>query len=159
MLIEWQEAWLTGDDRIDAEHLELVARINALHAAVDGGGDREAITAGLRAIVERTREHFAYEESLMAATGYPDAAVHRERHGMLFGIVNLLAESIELVDGEIVLGTIGFFEDWFIGHVECDDADLGDFLAARSSDAAAAISSEPTIPGLAPAPALPAGDR
>ena len=147
MLIEWQEAWLTGDDRIDAEHLELVSRINALHAAVDGGCDREAITAGLRAILERTREHFAYEEGLMAATGYPDAAVHCDRHGMLFGIVNLLAESIELVDGEIVLGTIGFFEDWFIGHVESDDANLGDFLAARSSDADSAISSEPTIPG------------
>ncbi|MEI6559809.1 MAG: hemerythrin family protein [Rhodospirillaceae bacterium] len=131
MLIEWREAWLLGEDRIDAEHLAMVSIINALHGAVSRGEGREAVTAILRSLLERTQEHFAYEESLMAATGYPGADIHHEQHHMLLGLVAILVQNRELVDDEIVLGTIGFFDDWFISHVETDDAAFGRYLAGR----------------------------
>ena len=133
MLVEWQEAWLLGEERIDAEHLEMIGIINGLHNAVGRGESREAVSALLRSLLERTREHFAYEERLMAATAYPESGPHRERHHKLLGIVNILVENRELVDGEIVLGTIGFFDDWFVTHVEGDDAALGAFLRGRAA--------------------------
>jgi hemerythrin-like metal-binding protein len=145
MLIEWREAWLTGEERIDAEHLDLVARINALYAAIGAGEGREAVAAALTAILERTRAHFAYEESLMAATAYPEAALHHERHQTLYGMIKLVAETVAMVKTEVALGTVDFLEGWFIGHVESDDAALGRYLAARPG-LDGAISSEPSTP-------------
>ena len=136
MLIEWQEQWLLGEDRIDAEHLALIGLINTLLEAAGRGAGREEITTILRSLINHTRAHFAYEEGLMAATGYPAAAAHREQHERLLGIVTLLAENMELVDGEITLGAMSFFDDWFIIQVEHDDSALGRFLAARQQDAA-----------------------
>lgn len=133
MLIEWREAWLLGEERIDAEHLEMVGIINALHGTVGRGEGKEAVTAILRSLRERTKAHFAYEENLMAACDYPEAAAHREQHAKLLGILNILVENLELVDDEIVLGTVGFFDDWFVIHVETDDAALGRFLRGRAT--------------------------
>ena len=133
MLIEWREEWLLGEERIDAEHLEAVSIINALHGAVGRGESREALTALLRALLARSREHFAYEEGLMAAGGYPDAAVHAEQHQRLIGILTMLLETMDITDGEVVLGTVGVFDDWFVTHVETSDAALGRFLGERAS--------------------------
>ncbi len=133
MLIEWREDWLLGEDRIDAEHLEMIGIINRLHGAVEHGEGREAVIAILRSLLGRTHGHFAYEESLMAATGYPGAAVHRDQHQKLLGVVNILVHNLELVDDESVLGTIGFFDDWFVIHVETDDSALGRFLLERAA--------------------------
>ena len=135
MLIEWREAWLLGEDRIDAEHLEMIGIINGLHGAVERGEGKEVVTAALRSLRERTREHFAYEEKLMAASEYPEAAAHGDQHQKLLGIVNILVENLELINDEIVLGTVGFFDDWFVIHVETDDAALGRFLRERAAEA------------------------
>ena len=137
MLIEWQERWVLGEDRIDAEHLAMFGLINTLLEAVGRGADREEASDILRALVDHTRVHFAYEEGLMAATGYPAATHHREQHQKLLGIITLLAQNMELVNSEITLGAMGFFDDWFIIHVENDDSALGRFLAARQQDDAA----------------------
>lgn len=132
MVIEWREEWLLGEERIDAEHLEAVSLINALHGAVGRGESREVLATLLRALLARSREHFAYEEGLMAAGGYAHAADHAEQHQRLLGILTMALETVDMADGEMVLGTVGVFDDWFITHVETSDAALGRFLGEQA---------------------------
>ncbi len=131
MLIEWQEAWLLGEDRIDAEHLALVATINALYAAAEHAEGREGIFALLLELVERTKRHFAYEEQLMESHEYPGIAPHRQQHRKLLSVVDDVMQNVSGLDSEVLLRSVGTFDEWFIAHVETDDLALGRFLVAR----------------------------
>lgn len=128
MLIDWQDKWLTGEERIDADHHDMVRTINNIHEAVENGESRDDILTILRALVNLTYEHFSYEECIMTITDYPQSDAHMDEHQNLHSIANILAYNIEVLNKEIVLDTIDFFEDWFIDHVENMDAELGRFL-------------------------------
>jgi len=138
MLIEWRDEWLVGEERIDADHLDMVLTINRLHGAVEDGEVNESVAVILQSLLELTKEHFSYEECLMLVTGYPGAAGHQDEHLNLFSVANIMVYNMELADEEAVLDTVGFFEDLFIDHVESEDAPFGRFLAARPKDAAGA---------------------
>ncbi len=131
MLIDWQEKWLTGDERIDLDHKDMVLTINNIHDAVEKGDSKENVLTILRSLVKLTYEHFSFEECLMTVTEYPRSDAHMDEHQNLHSIANILAYNIEVSDKEIVLDTIDFFEDWFIDHVENMDAELGRFLKDR----------------------------
>lgn len=133
MLIEWRDEWLVGEVRIDDDHRAMVHVINRLHGAVDQGDGKESVIEIMKTLLELTKEHFSYEECLMLLTDYPGAAGHQEVHMNLFSVVNIMAYNMEPSDEEIVLDTIAFFEDWFIDHVETEDAPFGRFLTARST--------------------------
>ena len=131
MLIDWQDKWLTGEERVDTDHQDMVLTINNIHEAVEQGESKEDILTILKALVKLTYEHFSYEECLMMITEYPQSDAHMDEHQNLHSIANILAYNIEVSNKEIVLDTIDFFEDWFIEHVENMDAELGRFLNDR----------------------------
>ncbi len=130
MLIEWQDSWLVGEERIDAEHLTLVSIINALYAAAERGADRDEVFALLLSLLERTKLHFSYEEQIMEYYDYPSESAHRKQHQRLLRVVHLLLQNVTGLDSEVILKTVGTFDEWFIAHVESDDAALGEFLKA-----------------------------
>ena len=131
MLIDWQDKWLTGEERIDTDHHDMVLTINNIHEAVEQGESKADILTILKALVKLTYEHFSYEECLMMITDYPRSDAHMDEHQNLHSIANILVYNIEVSNKEVVLDTIDFFEDWFIDHVENMDAELGRFLKDR----------------------------
>ena len=132
MLIDWQDKWLTGEERIDADHQDMVLTINNIHEAVEQGESRWDVLIILKALVKLTYEHFSYEECLMMVVDYHESEVHMDEHQNLHSIANILAYNIEVSNKEIVFDTIDFFEDWFIDHVENMDAKFGSFLKTHN---------------------------
>jgi len=114
--VEWDPRYSVGNDALDEQHREILARCNALADCLDGGSGEESdrqfdeVFAGLMA---SARAHFAAEEALLTRCGFPDLDDHRSEQ-----------EEYEFLAAEIVttenfdrseLQT--FLALWWAGHV------------------------------------------
>lgn len=77
----WDDSYRLDIPEIDAEHRTLYAVYNTIRASLEGGGDGAVDLKTLCAdLLAFTRDHFAREEELMAAYGYPELEAHRKLH-------------------------------------------------------------------------------
>ena len=76
-LLNWKADYCTGNVKIDDDHRTLFERINDFHYAWEHKRDRKDIARVLNRLVEYAEEHFAREEGIMHAAGYPGLARHQ----------------------------------------------------------------------------------
>jgi len=77
----WDEASMgTGVPEIDAQHQELIRRLQQLLAALNAGGSDAELRDVLDHVGEYARWHIAQEEACMAARRCPAAAAARSAH-------------------------------------------------------------------------------
>jgi hemerythrin-like metal-binding protein len=130
MAIEWQEEWVTDDDRIDAEHIELLSNVNDILNLLNAGASPIAISSSIQMLIRKSDSHFSYEEDLMSKSDYSDAAIHHDEHQRLLCAANIMASDLLIIDGGIDIVGIGkFLESWFTGHIERDDLPFFDYLS------------------------------
>lgn len=119
--ILWHDSYACGEPTIDAQHRELFDLANVVLG-------REVETLGAAKLAElvdlligRVAEHFAYEESVLEATGYDEVALHRLEHD------HLLLRARQLRDGMLAGGqSLGELREFLvnaviIGHMLRDD--------------------------------------
>ena len=63
--LKWSETYNVGHDELDAEHRRLIAAINDVCAACDGGGSAESLRALLKAVERETVKHLTHENTVM----------------------------------------------------------------------------------------------
>jgi hemerythrin len=78
--VNWDKSLETGDPEIDSQHRELFRRIDKLLAATQDRRARAEVGRLLTFLGDYVVSHFAAEERLMAESGYPEAAPHRDEH-------------------------------------------------------------------------------
>jgi hemerythrin len=66
-IIAWSSEFALGVDEIDQQHQALVGMINALDASTRDDSSSDTVRQLLRDLNDYVREHFAFEERLMAA--------------------------------------------------------------------------------------------
>lgn len=113
--VEWKPRHGVGNEILDEQHRAILARCNALADCLDAGGAEndgkfDEIFGDLMA---RARAHFAAEEALLAARGYPGLEDHQSEQ-----------EEFDFLAAEIVtpenfdrdeLQT--FLALWWVGHI------------------------------------------
>jgi hemerythrin len=121
------QSLLTGHPEVDAQHARILEELERIRAAGPSG-----ITVLLSFLSQHIRSHFAYEELLMDAVGYPDADAHKAEH---FEYANTVAQLEQLgrdlgaaVSFEAVVATV---EAWVVDHVMRADHQLADFIRER----------------------------
>ena len=133
----WREDLSVGVAAIDEDHqqiLALIARLSKAHQAGDGGG--EGLREAMRTITEYSERHFAREERMLAATGYPFLVLHRLRHQTFRSFVaNAAAGSGPTSAAEL----FSYLVDWWVGHIATDDKDYRESLEGRSELVARAL--------------------
>ena len=77
--MEWKREFEIGHEAIDAQHQELFAHVDGLLAAISAGR-REQVGPALQFLHRYVLDHFAAEQALMAAAGYPRADAHAAEH-------------------------------------------------------------------------------
>lgn len=113
--VQWDPCFSVGNETIDAQHQDFLAQCNALADCLDAGGDAKVgeFDRCFAALMASARTHFATEEALLAARGYPDLDAHRSER-----------EEYEFLAAEIVttenfdrneLQT--FLALWWVGHI------------------------------------------
>lgn len=116
--IEWKPEYSVCHPALDHDHRILVSLINQLHEAIEEGQPARAVGRTLTSLRRYVETHFAREESILAACGYPDLEAHAEGHRALEATVEdieaLHARAPEEVDAAEVLE---FLRRWLVDHI------------------------------------------
>lgn len=139
---EWKPDYSVGHAEIDAQHQRLLAILNDLSSQLHGTdppADRDA-----QAIFDRlagyVTDHFAFEEQLMADSGYPHErlAAHVREHDFMLGKVQQFEQLFEDGDaGSLTQVMLFLYGDWLIHHICGTDRDYAPWLASGGVEAAA----------------------
>ncbi len=131
-LIAWTDVFLTNVRELDDEHRRLVDLVNLLHLAVRENRGREAVAEVVAGLIEYTQNHFAHEERLMTAHGYPDLPRHRGEHQRLTRQVLGFQPRLEGESaGRATMELLVFLHGWLIHHILAEDKRYGPFLNER----------------------------
>lgn len=117
----WSSRYETGIEVIDNQHKELLEKINSVYSSVRSGNKKVDQEDVISFISKYVVEHFALEEELMKECSYPGYEEHLQIHKkftldfekILNNYNNGLLNPVSL---------ISFLFDFFINHIEVDDA-------------------------------------
>ncbi len=127
--IRWTSALELPNDEVNEQHRELVARLNAFHAALtDGESGGEDPAAILAFLVQYVGQHFAREEELMAGTDYPHSEDHKAEHRRLREQVQERSQAF--IDGKAIDGNdlLELLKRWLVQHILGWDAEMATHL-------------------------------
>jgi hemerythrin len=126
--MEWNDGLSVAREDLDADHKHLVELLNRLHKATTQRMSGTVIDSILAFLIDHTKMHFAYEESLMKSLSCPLLGEHRNEHKALLEQISYL--DAKLRTGQAALGpdTMGFLKIWLADHIVDMDKQLGDWL-------------------------------
>lgn len=123
MPIEWTDDLNIGVEMIDSQHRKIVDYINALEGAIgEPSSERSRLSVGqvLCELMDYTRLHFAFEESLLEGAGYKFADLHKGVHEVFVTRVTKLQER-HLAGGDVAERLHGMLGTWLLHHIKQDD--------------------------------------
>ncbi len=134
MRIEFDPVLLTGVDQIDEQHRELFERIGQLLEASRNRRSREEVVRLLEFLGQYVIDHFAAEERIMAASGYPRQEGHRAEHVQFVKELEILRHELksEGPTNLFVIRVGNRVTEWLREHIYRTDRALGAWLASRS---------------------------
>lgn len=129
-MIEWTPALATGNEQLDEQHKAIFQWLTELeHAAAD-----QRTLFGVYAITRLKhymREHFAAEEALMKATGYPDLVAHQAEHATFRARLGEL--QLKSIGEDISCDTVEFLKSWLCNHIAKTDMAYVPYLKRQKS--------------------------
>ena len=136
MYAEFDESLVTGNEMIDSQHKELIAKINSLVESCEKDGGKVAAIKMLDYLAEYTEFHFNAEEKLQEEIGYPGIEEHKKKHEEFRRTVQELHEMLTEEEGP----TDAFVEkvsekvrDWLYYHIQTFDRSVAEFKFMRDN--------------------------
>ncbi|MDR3557040.1 MAG: bacteriohemerythrin [Syntrophobacteraceae bacterium] len=132
-LLVWSEKYSVNIQEIDDQHKKLIGMVGRLNDAMSEGKDKEALGIILGDLLDYTRTHFADEERLMQAVGYPDFETHKAKHTWLTCRVAELCKGYQ--EGRVTISreVMMFLQNWVGSHIMGTDKDYAPFLDGRGN--------------------------
>ena len=134
MAYQWDSSLETGHEKIDNQHKQLVAALNAIIDASAQGKGKDEILKTLDFLTGYTIMHFSTEEKFQVQYKYPDYLAHKRYHDEFKVTVAQLTERLvkegpteEMI--RIVTTTIG---DWLLNHIKGDDFRMATYVKSKS---------------------------
>ncbi|MBL8742671.1 MAG: hemerythrin family protein [Myxococcales bacterium] len=129
--VEWNASLSVGVHDIDEQHKQLFSLLDELSRA--NTEEREATVRGeiVADLIDYTKIHFAFEETLLARHGYPDLGSHHDAHTKLAGQVETYAAAAEGGTAPLGAELYFFLRTWLNGHIRGSDRRYGPFLNDR----------------------------
>jgi hemerythrin-like metal-binding protein len=124
----WNDNLSVGVETLDKQHNVLVETLNDLHAAMMKGQARAVAGELLHKLVKYTRDHFAAEEAMMAATNYAALPTHRLKHRELTKQVEDFVTRYEKGDITLSVQLLNFLSEWLTTHILGEDKLYGPWL-------------------------------
>lgn len=139
-LLSWDEARMaTGVESVDAQHRELIDRINELHAACLAGTARDELMKLLGFIGNYAQAHFREEEDIMARHRCPSRGANKAAHARFLQDYEALSAIVqrEGASTTAVLRLKEMLGHWLQNHICSVDLKLRQCTAAASCGATA----------------------
>lgn len=117
--MKWDSSFAIGIEAIDNQHKKIFEHLLAIENSVAKRDPWHILHFLLTQLAEYIKFHLAVEEALLEVIRYPDCADHGAAHLRLMDQFAKLQDQLQTsASGE---NLVGFFEDWFVGHVlNCD---------------------------------------
>ena len=113
---------VTGNTLVDEQHRAILAALKSLWETRD-------IDAAVQSLSEHFSAHFACEETLMEAAGYPDEPQHRMAHLEFFDIwLNARARWQRIHDNREAADFMAAMAGWLKTHVLGEDMRMARWL-------------------------------
>ncbi|MDH5600011.1 MAG: bacteriohemerythrin [Gammaproteobacteria bacterium] len=129
--VEWKEEYSVGIESIDNQHKKLLMLINHLQTAVDHSTGEQFEREALDELVDYTRTHFAYEESLMEDNDYPEFEAHKEQHKNMVSEVERVLAEYQRDQETAMSNAISYLKNWLINHINGTDKQYSEFLIGK----------------------------
>lgn len=134
---EWNSAIEIGHPLIDEQHRRMLLLGEAVVEPLVNGAQHQPGAVQLQALIDFTREHFAFEEDLMRSAGYAETEVHAKYHASLLAELGIYCARVQRGENTNPVGLISFLWNWLILHIDSADRQLVVWLKSRDSDTAA----------------------
>lgn len=131
--MQWDDSLAVGVGLIDEQHKQLIKRLDDLARAVGENQGPTAVASTLSFLSEYTNFHFAAEEALMLAQGYPTLDEHKAKHEEFRSVLRAMDVDFE-TDGAsdfLAKQVNTFLITWLANHIRQVDAEVGRFLKAK----------------------------
>ena len=120
----------TGVAKIDAQHKELIERINAVTYAGTKAFTKEETQKTLDLLDEYIIKHFNDEEALQKQSGYPKYEWHKSQHQLYVSEFRKLKQEFAAngYSAQFTLQLSNSIIGWIVKHIKSVDVELGKFL-------------------------------
>ena len=135
-IIAWSNEFALGIDEIDEQHKALVGMINALDASTHGDSSPDSVRGMLGDLNDYVRDHFAFEERLMAGGGCsPDLVTrHFGEHAYFRSVLKDLTSDFENERRNVTGNLIEYLVHWLLHHIVVVDRAMAHQLNAAGHD-------------------------
>lgn len=116
---------------LDDQHRRLLGLVEKLKAAMRQGRGKEELGRIFDGLVAYTANHFASEERLMQAHGFPEYEDHKRIHAAMTAKVLDLQRQYREGRLGLSLEVMKFLENWVAKHIQGTDKKYGPFLNAK----------------------------
>lgn len=118
-IIAWSSEFALGIDEIDQQHQALVGMINALDASTRDDSSSDTVRRLLRDLNDYVRDHFAFEERLMAGGGCSLELVtrHLGEHAYFRSVLKDLTSDFENGRRNVTATLIEYLVHWLLHHI------------------------------------------
>jgi len=133
MAYQWDSTLETGYDKVDNQHKQLVAALNALIEASRSGKGDKAVMETMDFLTGYAVKHFSDEEKLQVQYDYPDYLNHKRIHDDFKKTVTELTEHVikEGPSVRVVNEVTNSLGAWLINHIKGDDFRMASYVKTR----------------------------
>ena len=131
MNIEFDDTLITGNETIDGQHKELIAKINSFVSACEEGQGKVKAIKMLDYMQEYTEFHFTAEEELQKKVEYPELPKHHEKHEEFKKTIQELYEFLEENEGpdeRFMQAVKTNVVDWLFNHIKSFDRSVAEYI-------------------------------
>jgi hemerythrin len=131
MSIEWSDEFSVNMATVDDQHKRLIFIIQSLEKAISKGRAQHVLTDIITELMEYTRVHFSYEESLFNEYNYPEKEQHKQQHTEF--VDKMKAFKAQHDAGSIVVSKdiVIFVSEWIADHIGYRDKKYGVYFVAN----------------------------
>lgn len=131
MKVEFDNSLVTGNEMIDGQHKELIAKIDKLVTCCQEGGEKMQAIKMLDYLAEYTDFHFSAEEKLQEEVSYPAIEGHKAKHEDFKKAVDELHEMLVEEEGPtdaFVAAVEKNVVNWLFDHIKNMDQALAAYI-------------------------------
>ena len=131
MKVEFDNRLVTGNEMIDGQHKELIAKIDKLVTCCQEGGEKMQAIKMLDYLAEYTDFHFSAEEKLQEEVSYPAIEGHKAKHEEFKKAVDELHEMLVEEEGPtnaFVAAVEKNVVNWLFDHIKNMDQALAAYI-------------------------------
>jgi hemerythrin len=136
--LQWREALSVHNDAIDRDHRWLIELVDRIQSLILKHASLARLTLALDELARYTEEHFAREELIQQAAGYPHLGEHHRSHEKLKRQLQdltgrILAQPVErttldALDDDTRRALLALLRSWLIDHIIKEDLQLRPWL-------------------------------